>query len=150
MLKEIFKKSYYVFEEGFENWRDAVWVSYKPLLREKIVNEDYINSVIDCIEKYGPYIVIAPNIAMPHSSEGAEGCNGTAISFMKVNTPVKFDLEDEEKDAVLFFSLAADNHDKHVKNIQLLMETLVNEEMVAELMSIKNEEDLKKIVEKYS
>ena len=60
MLKEIFKKSYYVFEEGFENWRDAVWASYKPLLREKIVNEDYINSVIDCIEKYGPYIVITP------------------------------------------------------------------------------------------
>lgn len=150
MLKDILEKSYYVFEEGFEDWRDAVRASYKPLLRDRIVNENYINSVIDCIEKYGPYIVIAPNIAMPHSSEGAEGCTGTAISFMKVKKPVKFDPEDDEKDAVLFFSLAAVDHNKHVKNIQALMETLINEDMVEELMNVQDEDTLKEIIEKYS
>ena len=48
---------------------------------------------------------------MPHSTEGADGCYGTAISFMKVETPVDFDPQDEEKKATLFFSLAAMDHE---------------------------------------
>lgn len=150
MLRRILEKSYYSFEDSFEDWRESIKASYVPLLKDEIVNEQYIGSVIECIEKYGPYIIIAPNVAMPHSSQGADGCRGTEVCFMKVKKAVKFYDEDGEKDAMIFFSLAADNSDKHIKNIQSLMEILLNENLVSDLLKVENEKMLKDVIEKYS
>ena len=138
MLKEIIEQKHYCFTQ-----------SYQPLLQDGIVEDIYVQAVIDCVKKYGPYIVIVPNIAMPHSTEGAKGCNGTAISFMKVEQEVDFDPEDPDKKARLFFSLAAVDHEQHMNNIQQLMDTLMNEEIVEALLSATSIEDLKKIAETY-
>lgn len=86
---------------------------------------------------------------MPHSTEGADGCYGTAISFMKVETPVNFDPQDEEKKATLFFSLAAMDHEEHLKNIQALMETLMNEDIVEALNQCKTPQELKEIADQF-
>lgn len=149
MLKEIVANNRCTFQEKFDHWEDAIRSSYEPLLKEKIVEDVYVNAVIDCVNKYGPYIVIVPGIAMPHSTEGAAGCNGTAVSFMKVDESVDFDPEDPDKKAQLFFSLAAVDHEKHIENIQQLMDTLMNEEIVDALLKVKNFEDLKNVAETY-
>lgn len=149
MLKEIVANNRCTFQEKFDHWEDAIRSSYEPLLKEKIVEDVYVNAVIDCVNKYGPYIVIVPGIAMPHSTEGAAGCNGTAVSFMKVEESVDFDPEDPDKKAQLFFSLAAVDHEKHIENIQQLMDTLMNEEIVDALLKVKNFEDLKNVAETY-
>lgn len=149
MLKEIVEKGFYTFKDSFASWEDAVRGSYEPLQKCKIVDYTYINNVIECVKKYGPYIVIVPGIAMPHSTEGADGCYGTAISFMKVETPVNFDSQDEEKKATLFFSLAAMDHEEHLKNIQALMETLMNEDIVEALNQCKTPQELKEIADQF-
>lgn len=149
MLKEIIQRNHYVFEEGFDHWEDAIRAGYQPLLADHTVEEIYVQEVIDCINKFGPYIVLVPNIAMPHSSEGAKGCHGTEISFMKVEKEVDFDPEDPEKKARLFFSLAATDHEKHLENIQQLMDVLMNEEIVEALLEAKTIEDLQQIAETY-
>lgn len=149
MLKEILEHGYYRFAQDFASWEEAIEASYQPLLDKGIVEPVYVQAVIDCVKKYGPYIVIVPNIAMPHSSEGAQGCNGTAISFMKVEEAVDFDPSDEDKKAKLFFSLAAIDHEQHINNIQQLMETLMNEDLVAELLEAKGKEDLERIAQAY-
>lgn len=149
MLKEIIEKGHYSFASSFENWEEAIWASYKPLLEDQTVENCYVQAVVDCVKKYGPYIVIVPNIAMPHSTEGATGCHGTAIAFMKVEQEVDFDPEDEDKKARLFFSLAATDHEKHIENIQSLMDTLMNEEIVEALLEAKTSDDLKEIANKY-
>ena len=113
------------------------------------VENEYVEAVIECVNKYGPYIVIVPGIAMPHSTEGAVGCNGTAISFMKVEEEVDFDPEDPDKKAKLFFSLAAIDHDQHIQNIQSLMDTLMNEDIVEALMNAKTKGDLEEIANQY-
>lgn len=149
MLKEIYENGYYSFKQKCDNWEDAIKLSYQPLLDNNIVETKYIDLVIECVKKYGPYIVIVPGIAMPHSTEGAEGCNGTAISFMKVEEEVDFDPNDPEKKAQLFFSLAAKDHEQHMQNIQSLMDTLMNEEIVEALMKATTKEDLLAIANKY-
>ena len=68
---------------------------------------------------------------------------------MKVEKEVDFDPEDPDKKARLFFSLAATDHEKHLENIQALMDTLMNEEIVDALLEAKTIEDLKAIAEKY-
>ena len=113
------------------------------------MEENYKEDIIACVEKYGPYIVIAPNIAMPHSQEGAKGVHKTEIAFMKLKKPVSFEEGNPELDAQLFFTLAACNNEQHLQNMSRLSEMLMNEELVEELADVETEEDLLKLQEKY-
>ena len=123
--------------------------SCQPLLEDGSIEKEYVESVIACVKKYGPYIVFAPKIAMPHSQEGATGVNKTAIAFMKLEKPVSFEEGDPEKDAQLFFTLASCNPDQHLNNMMKLSEMLMNEDVVKALADAKTPEDLLKIQETY-
>lgn len=149
MLKTIYNLKQFSFHQSFDNWEDAIYASYHPLLDAKVVNKNYIDNVIRCIKTFGPYIVIIPEVAMPHSSENADGCFQTAISFMKVETPVVFDPSDQSKNVRLFFSLAATNHEQHLKNIQELMDLFSNDEIMDELKNVHTADELKFLVQKY-
>ncbi len=150
MLKKFVENERICFHQRFESWEDAIKASCQPLINEGAIEDCYVDAVIECVKKYGPYIVIAPNIAMPHSTEGAVGVHKTAISFMKVEEPVHFDLNDPEKDARLFFVLAAENHEEHLENMMSLSEMLMNDELVEDLLNAKNKEDLLSIHLKYN
>ncbi len=149
LLKQILENKHYIFVEECENWQDSIRKACIPIEKDKTVGENYKEDIIACVEKYGPYIVLIPGVAMPHSQEGAEGVTRTAISFMKVEKPVIFDEEDEDSYANLFFTLAAENPEQHHANIANLMAILTNEDLVAELMQVKNAEELAIIAEKY-
>lgn len=149
LLKELVEKNRVGFYEKFDSWEEAIKASCKPLLEDNSIEDVYVDSMIDCVKKYGPYIVLAPNIAMPHSQECAEGVNNTAISFMKVEQPVEFEKGNPEKNAQLFFTLASNNHEKHLENMSKLAIVLANEDIVKELLQAQTEEDLLKIEEKY-
>ena len=146
MLKEIVEHGYASFHKHFDHWEDAIIASYQPLVEDGIVNMEYIQNVIDCVTTYGPYIVIIPGIAMPHSTQGSEGCFGTAISFMKVEDDVDFDKNDPDKKARLFFSLASMDPEEHLKNIQELMNCLMSEEIMEALMQVHTMRDLHNVV----
>lgn len=150
LLKKIIDNKLTVYNEKFENWKDAIIACGVPLIEEGFITSDYIDAIIECIEKYGPYIVIAPNIAMPHSTENALGTLKTGIGFMKVEEPVVFDNNDREKDARLFFTLVSTNHEEHLANMVELSETLMNEDLVKDLLEVKCDEDFIKVAKKYN
>lgn len=150
MFREIIEKKHYSFYEKAENWQDAIRKSCQALIDDNTVENNYPEDIIACIEKYGPYIVIAPMIAIPHSQENAVGVNKTAVGFMKLNEPVSFDENDSEKDALLFFTLASQNPDKHLENLTALTEILCNEDLVEDLKKISNIDDLEKLLDKYN
>ena len=105
-------------------------MSCEVLEADGTIEENYKEDIIACVEKYGPYIVIAPNIAMPHSQEGAKGVHKTEIAFMKLKKPVSFEEGNPELDAQIFFTLAACNNEQHLQNMSRLSEMLMNEELV--------------------
>lgn len=149
MLREFVEKKHCKFAEEAKNWQDAIRMSCETLEADGTVEANYKEDIIACVEKYGPYIVIMPNVALPHSQEGAVGVNKTAISFMKLNKPVSFDSEDPEKDARLFFTLASCNPEQHLNNMMKLSDLLMNDDVVAALLEANTEADLLDIEEKY-
>lgn len=144
MFKELVENNRYCFHDGFDNWEDAIKASVAPLVNEGIATEEYIKAIIESVNNNGPYIVIAPNICIPHAQQG-KGVNDTAISFMKTNKPVKFSDSDEH-DAQLFFVLASTDNSKHLNNLSSLVEFLGNEENVEKLLHSTCGEDLKKLI----
>ncbi len=150
MLKYFVENKYVKFADEAKDWKDAIRMSCETLEAAGAVEERYKEDIIACVEKYGPYIVIAPNIALPHSQEGAEGgVHKTAVAFMKLSKPVSFEEGNPECDAQLFFTLASCNPEQHLENMSKLSDMLCNEELIEELANANSEEDLLKLQEKY-
>ena len=150
MIDEIIEKGLYEFYDEIDSWEDAIYKSCGKLIEKNIVNLSYPKRIIETVEKYGPYIVLVPGVAMPHCQENAEGVNDTAVSFMKVEKPVAFDSDDRDKDARLFFTIASENPDEHLHNISQLSDILCNEDILEELNMARNAEDLSNIQKKYN
>ena len=146
MLKELVEKKRYSFHEGFDDWRDAVRAACQPLIDDGAIKTVYPDEIIKKVEELGPYIVIAPNLCIPHAQEGV-GVNETAMCFMKTEKPVHFDPSDPDKDARVFVVLASTDNNIHLQNLALLVETMSDEEKFAKILEAKTPEDLVKIEE---
>lgn len=145
LLREIVERGLTSYRQSFDGWEGAVRASCQPLIKEGYITDVYEQAIVDCVNKFGPYIVLAPNIAMPHSTLGADGVNKTAIGFMKVEEPVHFVEGNPDKDARLFFVLAATNPDEHMANMSRLAVMLTNPQVVSELLEATSDEDLLEI-----
>ena len=140
MFKELVEKNRYSFHEGCDTWQEAVRAACQPLLADGTIELEYPEAIIAKVEELGPYIVIAPDICIPHAQEGV-GVNDTAVCFMKTETPVSFS-DDGEHDARLFFVLASTNNEIHLQNLCEMSEELSDEDFVAKLLQAHSPEDL--------
>lgn len=131
------------------DWEEAIRISGEVMKDNDLVTDQYIDRVIDDVKEYGPYIVIVPGVAMPHSSSENEGVLGTGIGFTIMPGKVAFEEGNPDKEAKLFFMLAAKDHDTHVKNIAKLSDMLMEEDMVNNLLTIKDMDDYKKVMDQY-
>lgn len=109
------------------------------------MDETYPEEIIVCIKQHGPYIVILPGIALPHSTQNAKGAHGTAIGFMKCSVPVSFQEGNPDKDAQIFFTLSSTNSEEHLANMQKLYVILSNPEAQERLKAIQKPEELLEI-----
>ena len=140
MFKEMVEKKHYTFQQGFDDWKDAVRAACQPLLADGTIEDIYPEEIIKKVEELGPYIVIAPDICIPHAQEGL-GVHETTISFMKTEKPVSFS-DDGEHDARLFFVLASTDNAVHLKNLGDMAEALSDDDLVAKLLQAKTPEEL--------
>lgn len=149
MLKDLISKKRVDFYKSFDNWEDAIRASCRTLLADGTITEDYVAAILECIHNYGPYIVLIPNVAMPHAKANIHGVNACAISFTKVDQPVSFEPGNPEKDVKLLFTLAANDMDEHFENMKKLSEVLLNTELLNELLEVTSIEELIDIADKY-
>lgn len=150
MLRYFYDNKLIRFEEEIpENWEEAIRFSGRVMKNQNLVTDRYIDQVISDVKEYGPYIVIVPGVAMPHSSAKNEGVIGTGIGFTIMPKTVSFEEGNEEKDAKLFFMLAAKDSEAHMQNIANLSDMLMEEDMVDDLMKVRNMEDYVAVMNKH-
>lgn len=149
LFKRIIQKKHVSFFESFDSWEEAVGASYEPLVMDGTVDTCYVEQVIESIKALGPYIVIAPDIAIPHTTLKAKGVHKTDICFMKVEKPVSFTKDSNADDARLFFSLAAADPNEHLDNMRQLAEILLQEGVVEGLLKCCSLEGLRELAEKF-
>ena len=68
MLRDLIKQERCVFHEGFERWEDALAAGVEPLVRCGAVDQAYGDKIVEAVRAYGPYIVICPDVCLPHAS----------------------------------------------------------------------------------
>lgn len=132
-----------------KDWQEAIRISGEIMKENNLVTDKYIDQVIADVKQYGPYIVIVPGVAMPHSQANSSEVLGTGIGLTIFPKAVSFDPNDPEKDAQLFFMLAAKDNSTHMKNIANLSNLLMEDGMIEDLRKVKNLQDYQKVMQKH-
>jgi len=138
------------FVEKAENWEEAIRLSCKLLIEDGTIDPKYADEIIAAVKEMGPYIVLMPGFALPHAMKDSKNAHNTAIAFMKLAQPVSFDKNSNEKDASVFFTLAAKDSEEHLKNMRKLWKMLTNEELCEDLRNVTSVEELAALDVKYS
>lgn len=136
---ELLQKRNVRIMEKAADWKDAVRKSVAPLEEEGYVKPVYKEAIISGIEELGPYIVVAPSVALPHARpERGVLKSQIAITLFKEN--VEFDKR--EVDARLFVALAAADSESHLNALMTISDILQDENRVKEILESNDVETL--------
>lgn len=72
-----------------EDWRGAVRLAGEALVRSGATLPSYADEMVRMIEQYGPYVVIAPGLALAHARPGPEVL-ADGLAIVTLATPVNF------------------------------------------------------------
>lgn len=110
-------------------WEEAIQVASEPLLKQGYIAQTYVDAMISKVKEIGPYIVLAPKVAIPHARP-EDGAKKLGVSFMKSKTPIRFDVEGGEKNVNLVFVLSAVDNLSHLTALQELSYLLDDEDNI--------------------
>src|SRR5574339_670841 len=89
----------------------------------------------------------AIRISCENLIDKGSGVFGTAISFTKFKEKIYFEAGNEEKQASLFFTLAAKNPDEHMTNIANLSDLLMTDGVIEALDKITTISDFESLLQ---
>lgn len=121
--------------ESVENWRDAVSIAAEPLILGGYIDKRYVEAIFTNTEKYGPYYVLAPEIAMPHASS-QDGVYEKQISLLVLKNSIKF--SENGFDVRLIFVLATPDNHSHLQMLRDLSEVFSDETMIQEIIQMND------------
>lgn len=102
------------------DWKESIRFGARPLLNEGAITENYIDEMIHSVEEYGPYIVLAPHMALAHARP-EDGAKKLGLSLTVFQEPVSFGESDDQQVSVMFCLSAIDSF-SHLN----IMKSLVN------------------------
>lgn len=149
MLNELLTQDMIRITETVDNWEEAIRLAANPLLQKKMIEGNYIEAMIQNIKTMGPYIVLAPKVAIPHARP-EDGVKKVGISLLKINRPVSFSEQDKEKDVNLIFVIAAIDNQMHLKALSQLTELLEDEAIVKQLIQVGTTEEMLTFINHFS
>ena len=147
-LTDLLKEELIQQVDSVSNWQEAVGLAAQPLLAHGYIEESYIQAMIASINETGPYIVLAPKVAVPHASPDA-GVHQLGISLLQVKEPVDFsEDDDDDKKVQLIFVLAAVDSTAHLRALQELALILDDEEAIDSLIAASDPREILAIIDK--
>ncbi|WP_226672310.1 BglG family transcription antiterminator [Rossellomorea aquimaris] len=144
MLNELLTEQTIQLKDRVTSWEEAIRVASQPLVDQQSIRPDYVDAMIANVKELGPYIVIAPNIAIPHARPET-GVEQLGMSFLRLEEPVYFS-EKEKHRAQLIIVLAAIDNQTHLKALAQLTELLSNEGNVEKLIAANDQETVIKLI----
>ena len=130
-----------------KDWQEAGKVAGDLLVKTGSIKPEYIKAMLNTVIDQGPYIVIAPGIAMFHARP-EDGVNSIGLSLITLEDGVNFNAG--KKDPVkLVFALAAIDNNSHLELLSDLIRLLRDKETQEKMITADSVEQLVKLIEDY-
>lgn len=144
MLKDILKEEYIELDADVKDWEEAVRLGGGILERNGAVEGRYVDAMVDAVKEMGPYIVIAPGIAMPHARPDC-GVYKIALSLVVLKNPVNFGNRNNDPVSMVI-SLCAVDHSAHLRALQDLMAFLGDEFFISLVLNSRDKKEILKYI----
>ncbi len=115
-----------------QDWQEAVRAGGRLLVESEICEPRYVDAMVAAVEDLGPYMVLAPGIALAHARP-EDGMLKVGMSIINLAAPVEFGSEENDP-VYLVISFGGIDKESHVQMLQTL---------AIFLMEDKNQELLK-------
>ncbi len=128
--------------EKVETWEQAIEKAAFPLLQAGYITQGYIEQMIENVKKWGPYIVVAPQVALPHAQSEC-GALKTGVSVMKLMNKVSFSPDQEVQ---LLVVLSAEDGTTHMEVLSEIVDLLMDEQKMIKIFGAKSKEELVEVL----
>ena len=128
-------------QQSCVSWKETFELAGLGLVESSRTTSAYTNEMIQAFEELGPYMVIAPGIALAHGRP-SESVLATGLSLVTLSTPVVFGSTANDP-VSLVIGLAAVDHDSHIDLMAALSELLMSEDTVNFLLKATNESQVR-------
>ncbi len=132
-------------EDSVSYWEDAIQKGAHPLIESGSIEEEYVNRMIQYSEQ-DSYIVIGPNIAIPHAAP-EDGVNEVGMSLLRVKEGVRYSNEFSIK---LIVVIAAVDKQQHIHALMQLMRLASSEKDRNRMINANSAEEIYEIIKLYS
>ena len=118
-------------------WQEAVKIGVDLLVAADVVEPRYYQAILDGVEQFGPYFVIAPGLAMPHGRP-EEG----------VKKPLEFNHEDNDPVDILITMAAVDANTHQEVGIMQIVNLFEDEENFDRLRACRTEQEVLDLIDR--
>ncbi len=119
---------------------DAIRHAGRLLLKSGIIEERYIDAMVETCEMYEGYIVLLPGLAMPHARP-EDGALGVGFSVITLQQPVNFG--NQQNDPVkIVIAVASPGNDEHLLLMSGLSQILQDQQIIKSIGEAKDKDEL--------
>lgn len=130
------------------DWREALSYAGEALVASGVTTEEYTSEMIAAVEELGPYIVIAPGLALAHSRPSPAVLRA-GISWVSLEHPIEFGHATNDP-VTLVVGLAAPDHDSHLRVMSALAGILADEGRMNELAGAESPARVRELLDSYA
>ncbi|PKM50128.1 MAG: PTS mannitol transporter subunit IIA [Firmicutes bacterium HGW-Firmicutes-7] len=131
-----------------KGWEEAIDIGGNLLIDQALIEKSYIEAVKQTLRSLGPYIVLAPGIAISHSRP-ENGVHKTCMSLIQLKEPVEFGHDTNDPVKVIF-TLATTDKEAHLQSLRQLMSLMMVSEDLEVLFTAKDVDDIIEVINKHS
>lgn len=126
------------------DWKEAIRLAGRGLVAGGFTTDEYTDQMIDTVEKMGPYIVIAPGLALAHSRP-SDAVLRTGLSWVRLTEPVEFGSKSNDP-VSLVIGLAGHDENEHIGVMSAIAGALIDPKKTADLAKAGTPEEIRAIL----
>jgi PTS system ascorbate-specific IIA component len=126
------------------DWRAAVREAGAALARSGATRPSYADRMIEVIEEFGAYVVVAPGLALAHARPGPDVLHG-GLSVVTLAEPVAFGHPHNDPVRVVV-GLAVSNAEEHVASVAELANVFNDPTAVDRLSAATSSDEVRQLL----
>ena len=140
LLENLLSEDNVSFHYPAETWEDVIRHGGQLMVDAGFTDPTYTEAMIDVVRDMGPYIVLAPGLAMPHARPEM-GAKQVGTALVTLEKPIDFGSPENDPVSVAVF-LCAPNKDEHIQLLTDIATLFEDEEFLDAAVNFESIEDV--------
>ena len=147
LLQDLLSEDNVSFHYPAETWEDVIRHGGQLMVDAGFTEPTYTEAMIEVVREMGPYIVLAPGLAMPHARPEM-GAKQVGTALVTLEKPIDFGSPENDPVSVAVF-LCAPNKDEHIQLLTDIATLFEDEEFLDASANFERIEDVQQFLSEH-